>query len=596
MNRILVETHKKQNINYLRVRDYFFNKARKLNTLKIFLLVLPTIMLVLSYMPFLTCFAWVNDNRDYYMGFFSFFCFAGTYFIGGKIDEKLKISNAFREEYDVHVFGIRKNDYYYDEEYIKKYIEVANNTIKDSKKYEYWYEEIFSSNHINNVICCQMDNVIYTYYVYKKTNQVYKIGFGFLGVFMIGLWIVVKDVQFMVLSLIAIFSLLQMFIDYISVSNSLIKSNKFLHEKIRMHEGDFTDEDVRSIQDCIIFNREKSLFIPKYIRDMYLEDENPYYLALDNIKEKLMGLNTASMPSSTADIEILSSNGNEVTNLSVIHARLRDMLSDIRDVFEKYEIQYTLDGGTLLGAIREGGKFIFWDDDVDLAIRYDNFKYAKEVLKKELADKYELQDYDEAYYSPRLSCLRIREKNEFSIVEERDSALFELYEKRGLFIDIYVYAPILCNRFVDRIFRKLCIHSINKSIKKTEEKWKSDRQKYSTIFVKKKEKYMKRVNWYLEHAKCTKYYAYAPNYIENLKHPGPYIKESDLYGERVYSLFEDLTCRVPNNSEAVLEAFYGEKWNESPFVPLKQLTAYSKKKFSATKLKHILYVDLLKNE
>ena len=31
MNRILEETHKKQNINYLRVRDYFFNKARKLN-------------------------------------------------------------------------------------------------------------------------------------------------------------------------------------------------------------------------------------------------------------------------------------------------------------------------------------------------------------------------------------------------------------------------------------------------------------------------------------------------------------------------------------------------------------------------------------
>ena len=556
------------------------------------MIMLPITILVLSYLPILSCYAWINNTRDYYVGFFSFIGFIASYFIKLKIDEKLKISNIFREEYDVHVFGVRRNDYFYDEQCINRYLEISNTTINDSNKYEYWYEEIFSEKHTNNVICCQVDNVIYTFHVYKKTKQTYTWCIGILGVLMIVFWLVIKDVQFMLLSLIALFSLLQMFVEYINVANDLIERNEYLHEKIKTHRGDFTTEDVRSIQDCIFVNRENALFIPKFIRDKYLEDGNPYYEDLETIKKVLMDRKTTSMPSSSEQIDILSSDGNNTTTLTVLHDRLRVMLLDIKTVFDRNEIQYTLDGGTLMGAMREGGKFIFWDDDADLAIRYENFEHAKEVLKNELADKYEFQDYSETFYSPRLSNLRMRERNQLSRVEEKDSSLFELYEKQGLFIDIYVYAPILCNRFVDSVYRMIFIHIIHKSIEKTEAIWRSDRKKYSAIFIKKKAKYMKRVNWYLDHAKCTKYYAYTPNYIENLKYPGPYIKKSDLYAENTECLFEGIMYSVPSNGEAVLKAFYGEDWNKSPFVPLDKLESYGKKKFPVTKLKHISYVNL----
>ena len=471
----------------------------------------------------------------------------------------MRISNTFREEYDVQVFGMSKNNYFYDEQCIKRFLEISNNTINDSKKYEYWYEEIFSTNHINNVICCQMDNVIYTFHVYKKTKKIYTYFLGILGILMTFLWIAIKDVQFFVLSFIALFSVLQMFIEYINVANGLIERNEYIYKKVKMHEGAFSMEDVRSIQDCIIINRENSLFIPKFIREMYLEDGNPYYEDLETIKKVLMDRKTTSIPSTSAEIDILSADGTKTTNLTVLHNRLKVMLQDIVAVFDKNEIQYTLDGGTLIGAIREDGHFIFWDDDVDLAIRYDDFEKAKEVLKNELAEKYEFQDYDERFYSPRLSCLRMREKNQFSIIEEKDSPLFELYEKRGLFVDIYVYAPILCNRLIDSIYRMVFIHTIHKSIGKIESLWKSNRKKYSAMFEKKKKTYMKRVKWYLEHAKCTRYYTYTPNYIENLKHPGPYIRKSDLYGEITECSFEGVICRIPNNSEAVLEAFYGKE-------------------------------------
>ena len=591
MNKILQETHKKQNINYLRVRDYFFDKARKLNKYQTIFMVVPIILLVFSYLPFLSCYTWINDNRDYYVGFFSISSFIATYFIKLKIDEQLRISNTFREEYDVQVFGMSKNNYFYDEQCIKRFLEISNNTINDSKKYEYWYEEIFSTNHINNVICCQMDNVIYTFHVYKKTKKIYTYFLGILGILMTFLWIAIKDVQFFVLSFIALFSVLQMFIEYINVANGLIERNEYIYKKVEMHEGAFSMEDVRSIQDCIIINRENSLFIPKFIREMYLEDGNPYYEDLETIKKVLMDRKTTSIPSTSAEIDILSADGTKTTNLTVLHNRLKVMLQDIVAVFDKNEIQYTLDGGTLIGAIREDGHFIFWDDDVDLAIRYDDFEKAKEVLKNELAEKYEFQDYDERFYSPRLSCLRMREKNQFSIIEEKDSPLFELYEKRGLFVDIYVYAPILCNRLIDSIYRMVFIHTIHKSIGKIESLWKSNRKKYSAMFEKKKKTYMKRVKWYLDHAKCTRYYTYTPNYIENLKHPGPYIRKSDLYGEITECSFEGVICRIPNNSEAVLEAFYGKEWNKSPFIPFDKLETYGQKKFPVTKLKHISYVD-----
>ncbi len=64
-----------------------------------------------------------------------------------------------------------------------------------------------------------------------------------------------------------------------------------------------------------------------------------------------------------------------------------NILKDIIAVCEKYDIQYFVTYGTLIGAMRHRG-FIPWDDDLDIAMcRHDYIKFEK-VFEKELGERY----------------------------------------------------------------------------------------------------------------------------------------------------------------------------------------------------------------
>jgi len=64
------------------------------------------------------------------------------------------------------------------------------------------------------------------------------------------------------------------------------------------------------------------------------------------------------------------------------HLSLVVMLHELRYIFELYKIQYWLDGGSLLGCLRDN-KIIPWDDDIDLAIMYTDMNKLRspEVCK-----------------------------------------------------------------------------------------------------------------------------------------------------------------------------------------------------------------------
>ncbi len=133
---------------------------------------------------------------------------------------------------------------------------------------------------------------------------------------------------------------------------------------------------------------------------------------------------------------------------------LLDMLKDIDKVCKKHDIPYFLNGGSALGAVRHQG-FIPWDDDVDIAMMYEDYKKFIKVIRKELSDEYvcHCYEYNKAY-NVLIPAMKIRKKGTY--VKEANTLLAnKIKDSDGLFIDVFVYDYCTKNKLADLPFRLL---------------------------------------------------------------------------------------------------------------------------------------------
>lgn len=123
--------------------------------------------------------------------------------------------------------------------------------------------------------------------------------------------------------------------------------------------------------------------------------------------------------------EYLKTNKDKVLNgLKIIQF---NALKEIDRICKKYNITYSLSGGTCLGAIRDKG-IIPWDDDIDIEMMRDQYEKFMEVAPKELdPNTYYMLSYDidKNYHSstPKLMIKGTQLRTRFYIKRNYDNPI-----------------------------------------------------------------------------------------------------------------------------------------------------------------------------
>lgn len=220
--------------------------------------------------------------------------------------------------------------------------------------------------------------------------------------------------------------------------------------------------------------------------------------------------------------------------------RMLEILKVFDAICAKYGIEYTLDGGTLLGAVRHGG-FIPWDDDLDVNVMREDFLKLREILPKELPDDLVYQDYTTEPYFPTLLS-KIRDRHSY-IYEEPCT---ERFKEKGIFIDLIPIEEVPNMAWKAKLdyWYGHCLRSIH----------------HYYDFKDRVLSYMVMpFAWTL--VQCTRFINRFQK-IDQLAHVYGWqsyggFSKNDYYPIKRMS-FEGFQACVPNNSDAVLKALFGD--------------------------------------
>lgn len=235
-------------------------------------------------------------------------------------------------------------------------------------------------------------------------------------------------------------------------------------------------------------------------------------------------------------------------------------LENIDRVCRKNNIDYFVCAGTLLGAYRHGG-FIPWDDDIDIAMKREDFNRFLSIAQEELGEEFFVQtsETDKEYDIFHVE-LKVRHNNSRVIQKEKHNY------HQGVFVDVFAMDYVPNNNIIRQLQRNLALVISN-----------SDtivNGSFSGISIKNKILYP--IYWFLSRKVSIKKRRRLALSLNKLTG-----KDKDLisYGldsiwktlfrvEDIYPLvdikFENMMVKAPNNIHNILVAEYGENYMELP--------------------------------
>ena len=221
-----------------------------------------------------------------------------------------------------------------------------------------------------------------------------------------------------------------------------------------------------------------------------------------------------------------------------------EMALAIRDIFERNNIRYVIEYGSLLGAVRHGG-FIPWDDDFDYVVFEEDYEKASKALRAELPAKYILHDKesDPNYF---YSFSKVRHLNSIAIEEGFTDNL----KYQGISIDLFKGNVEKNNRYARRLF-------LAKSHLKSHWDKFRGRRKLSEL-AKVVVHTTKMLLWCVVHAITPK-----TDYFHKSPDTDQYFIPLDKYLPLSRAQFEGESFPVPHDPEYVLKDRYGD-WRKPP--------------------------------
>ena len=236
---------------------------------------------------------------------------------------------------------------------------------------------------------------------------------------------------------------------------------------------------------------------------------------------------------------------------------LLSMLDEFILICKKYDLKYTLLGGSVLGAIRHGG-IIPWDDDIDVGMPRSDYEKLLSIADNVLGTKYKLvsayNDKDYVYPFAKLF------DNETTLVEFKD-----FFYLGGIYIDIFPLDGIPKNT--------------NLRIKKI---WKIRYAATNLILAKFSSEYKKHYFFrYLAYKVIFRGFNNALKICNKIARKYPYSKQYDIanyfgawrekeisdyswFNPLIEVTFEGRKVWIPNNYDAYLTKLYGDYMTPPP--------------------------------
>lgn len=259
------------------------------------------------------------------------------------------------------------------------------------------------------------------------------------------------------------------------------------------------------------------------------------------------------------EYKVRTMNPEELRRMQLIQTEL---LAEVDRICLKHGIHYSVEGGTLLGAIRHKG-FIPWDDDVDIAMLRPEYEKFCQVCEQEIdKEKYFFQNHttDNEYRWGYAKVLR----NNTSFTRYGQE---HMKMRRGVYVEIFPMDGIPKNFFTRKIFnftRLICRKIMWSEVGKLQCKNWFIRAWFSllnTIPVDKAFSMLDKL--------AKKYSVEKSEYVTCLSFPDCWVKgckgfKKEYYIETERADFENITVNVPVKSKELLVTLYGETYMEFP--------------------------------